>query len=73
MTLYRDAAFLALGLKPGSVPCNVSAFTLTWRGNPAPHSYKLARRLGFKSLLKFIVADSLADTWGMYTVWNKTS
>ena len=71
--VYRDAAFLALGLKPGSVPCNVSAFTLTWRGNPAPHSYKLARRLGFKSLLKFIVADSLADTWGMYTVWNKTS
>ena len=67
------AAYQALGIPPGSVPCNVSAFTLTWRGNPAPHSYKLAKRLGFTSKLKYIVADSLVDTWGMFVVWNKTS
>jgi hypothetical protein len=70
---YKAAAYQALGIPSGSVPCNVSAFTLTWRGNPAPHSYRLAARLGFKSKLKYLVADSLVDTWGMFVVWNKTS
>ena len=70
---YRQAAIEALGVSPQSCTCNVSAFTLTWRGQPAPHSIRLARRLGFKSKLKFLIADALVDTWGMFVTWSKTS
>ena len=52
---------------------NVSAFTVTWRGSLAPHSHRLAKRLKFKTALPFIVADVLADTFGMFVSWNKSS
>ena len=68
----KNAAYHALGIQPGSLDCNVEALTITWRGNLAPHSFKLAKRLGFSSKLKYIVSDTLVDTWGCFVVWNKT-
>ncbi|KAL5259473.1 hypothetical protein ACHWQZ_G009796 [Mnemiopsis leidyi] len=70
---YKRAAYKMLGIDYGSIPCNVSAFTITWRGNLAPHSLKLASRLQFTPVLKYIVADSLVDTWGAFLIWGKTS
>lgn len=52
---------------------NVPAFTVTWRENLAPHSHRLAKRLKFKTGLPFTVADVLADTFGMFVPWNKSS
>lgn len=71
---YVDEAYKALGLSlPKSLPYKVSAFTITWRGQLAPHSIELANRLKFKTKLQYIVADALADTWAMFVTWNKTS
>ena len=70
---YKKAAYGKLGIPYGSIPCNVNAFTITWRGNLAPHSYNIANRLRFNNILKYIVADSLVDTWGSFLIWGKTS